>query len=44
MEVVKCMLTIDPPSLKVLGVYGMIIRIILISMICIGLVDILWIG
>lgn len=43
-EVALSVLTLNPYGLDYLGNYGMLIRIILIFVLCIGLVDILWFG
>lgn len=43
-QIVKQTITIDPPALKRIGVFGVVIRIVLLASICIGLVDILWFG
>jgi hypothetical protein len=42
--VVMSMLSLNPPALERIGIFGLLIRILLIASICIGLVEIVWIG
>lgn len=37
-------LTLNPPQLEVLGAFGVLIRIALVVSVCIGLVELIWIG
>lgn len=43
-QVASNMITINPPALHSIGVYGGLVRIIMIASVCIGLVDLLWFG
>ena len=43
-QIVGQMITINPPALEQLGLIGVLIRVVLIASICIGLVDLLWLG
>jgi len=42
--IVESIVTINPPILSYLGIYGAVFRIILVIAVAIGLVEILWIG
>lgn len=43
-DLVMSILTIDPPALKEIGIYGTMIRVVLIVSVVIGLVELIWIG
>jgi len=43
-NVVMSIIAIDPPILATIGIWGAIIRVLLIVSVCIGLVDLVWIG
>lgn len=43
-QVAMSMITLNPPALSHIGVAGYLVRIIMIASVCIGLVDLVWIG
>ena len=43
-DVIMSVLTINPPVLDYLGIYGTLIRLILIVSVVIGIIEIIWIG
>jgi len=43
-SMVTSILTLDPPALHQLGIYGTILRLVMIFSVVIGIVELLWIG